>query len=310
MKNNIILAAVLYTLLFSVSCRKELPLPWLTTKDKPVADFTFSVSNEGQVPCKVVFTNTSANSNRFIWYFLETDRSTNKDEERTYYSPRTYSVTLVAINSIGRDSLTQVVTVAPIMKSVLAYLVTPKDKQFNERYYQAAKDALLDLQDWYKQQMGDNRTFVLNPLVVDTLTGLHDSAWYNSDNGSMSGTDPRYYAYYNTFYEMQQLLGNRFNISDYVYLVYVAAAGDGAGGTGFTAMGDQDLKGLLGENPDNLNPNRWIGGAGHELGHAFGLPHPANENGQAIMWTGYINYPDCILQQSDKDILNNGSFFR
>jgi hypothetical protein len=158
--------------------------------------------------------------------------------------------------------------------------------------------------------MGNNKTFVLNPLVLDTLRGLHNNVWYNSNNGSISGTDPRFYAVNNTRYEMQQLLGSRFNTSDYVFFVYVAAPGDGAGSMGFCAMGDQDLKGLLGQNTDNLDPNRWIGGGGHELGHAFGLNHPDNLNEQAIMWTGYAIYPNCILQQNDKDILNASPFFR
>lgn len=109
---------------------------------------------------------------------------------------------------------------------------------------------------------------------------------------------------------MEQILGSSFNASDYVYFVYVAAPGGGAGALGFCAMGDQDLKGLIGQNPEDLNPNRWIGGGAFELGIAFGLAAPGDQDPRALMGTGMYNYPDCILLQADKDILNASPFFR
>lgn len=304
--------SVIVILIFFISCKKDpdcIPGKPPTGK-KPTADFTFSLNNNGQVPCTVNFTNTSTNSSSYTWYFSNTDLSNNTNENRTYNIPRTYDVKLVAINAGGSDSVTKQITIAPIMNSVVVYLITPKDNRFNQSYYNALKSAATNIQSWYKTQMGNNKTFVLNPLILDTLTGLHDSTWYNSNNGEISGTDPRFYGYNNTYYEMQQLLGSSFNTSNYAYFVYVAAPGGGAGTPGFCAMGDQDLKGLLGINPENPDPNRWIGGGGHELGHAFGLPHPDNENDQAIMWTGYLIYPNCILQQTDRDILNASPFFR
>jgi PKD repeat protein len=284
--------------------------PSVTTQDKPTANFTYSLDNSNQVPCNASFVNTSTNATSYKWYFSNGNTSSVKNPQTVFSSPRIFNVKLVATNPIGSDSVTKSMTVNPIMKSVLVYLITPKDNQFNPDYYNALKNETITLQAWYKSQMGNNKTFVLNPLVLDTLRGLHNNVWYNSNNGSISGTDPRFYAVNNTRYEMQQLLGSRFNTSDYVFFVYVAAPGDGAGSMGFCAMGDQDLKGLLGQNTDNLDPNRWIGGGGHELGHAFGLNHPDNLNEQAIMWTGYAIYPNCILQQNDKDILNASPFFR
>jgi hypothetical protein len=65
-------------------------------------------------------------------------------------------------------------TVNPIPYSVLVYLITPTDASFNPQYYTAVKSCALSLQNWYKLQM-NNKTFVLNPVVVDTLTGLHNS---------------------------------------------------------------------------------------------------------------------------------------
>ena len=100
-------------------------------------------------------------------------------------------------------------TVNPIPYSVLVYLVTPTDKKIDYNYYNAAKTTLQKLQDWYKTQMGNNKTFVLNPVVVDTLTGLHESSWYNANHGpEISGSD---YAYFNIKYEMKELLGSKFD---------------------------------------------------------------------------------------------------
>lgn len=282
----------------------------IITLNPPKADFSFSILNDGELPCSVNFSNTSVGATSFQWHFGDGNTSANSNPQNTYSVNKTFSVKLVSSNSAGKDSVTKQVVINPILNSVLVYLITPKDNTFRQDYYTALKDCSLKLQDWYKTQMGNNKTFVLNPMIVDTLTGLHDSVWYNSYNGPYSGSDPRFYGYYNTYYEMQQLFGVNFNTTKYTYFIYVAAPGGGAGTTGFCAMGDQDLKGLTGQNPENLNPNRWIGGGGHELGHAFGLPHPDNQNWQALMWTGYLIYPDCILQQVDKDILNGSRFFK
>ena len=296
-------------LLFS-SCRKndcEAP--------KPKADFTYEIDPSGKFPTEVHFTSMSANGRTYSWTFGDGQTSIEENPVHQYRQPGNYIVQLVVTGPGGRDRISKTVCITdarsePIINSVLVYLITPRDNQFNPAYFTALKNATLNLQEWYKSQMVDNKTFVLNPWIVDTLTGLHDSTWYYSNNGDISGTDPRFYGFYNTMNDLQEQLGSSFNTTDYVYFVYVASPGGGAGIPGFCAMGDQDLKGLLGENPENLNPNRWIGGGGHELGHAFGLPHPANENGLALMWTGYLIYPDCILQQEDKDLLNSSPFFR
>jgi hypothetical protein len=67
-----------------------------------------------------------------------------------------------------------------------------------------------------------------------------------------------------------------------------------------------DLRGLIGEEPAPVS--RFIGGLGHELGHAFGLPHPASCPGpactdQTLIWLGYITYPDSFLLPEDKQAL-------
>ena len=72
-----------------------------------------------------------------------------------------------------------------------------------------------------------------------------------------------------------------------------------------------DLRGLVGLEP--LGVNRWIGGLGHELGHAFGLRHPPACEMSCpfgpLMGLGYLTYPDAFLLPEDKAILNASPFF-
>jgi len=276
------------------------------TLDKPKADFSFSIQNSGTMPATVLFTNTTLRADSVLWRFDDGTVSRVKSPQNDFKMSKTFNVKLIAYNAAGIDSIVKQVSIPPITNSVRIFLITPTDKPFNQAYYDILKVAALNIQAFYKSQMG-GKTFTLNDPIVDTLRGLHNYAWYNSDNGSaISGTDPRFYGYYNTVYEISKLITTNTNL--YTYVFYVAAPGGGAGATGQAALGDQDLDGLLSEQTSTVK--RWIGGSAHEWGHAFGLPHPDNQLGNALMWTGYLTYPNCILQQADKDILNSSKFFK
>ena len=100
-------------------------------------------------------------------------------------------------------------------------------------------------------------------------------------------------------------------------------AGQYIGGTSAVALlGANDLRGLNGEplvpiNPGDVTTNpgfdRWVGGMGHELGHAFGLDHPAGSpggpNDDCLMYLGYLAYPDTYLRLEDKTHLMGSGFF-
>jgi hypothetical protein len=229
---------------------------------------------------------------------------------RSHLVPAFVSILIITVVLFGcskhktEEPLVIIPTANPIAHSVLFYLITPTDKTFNPKYYKGAKSAALSMQNWYLSQMG-NRTFVLNPVVIDTLTGLHVSSWYNSNNGpSISGPGTRY-AYYNTLYELHQLLGAKFDTTTYTYFAYVAAdLPDETIPRGLALEGLSNITGLTGS-----DANKWIGAGGHALGHAFGLPEVSTTNPQAIMSTGYPIYPNCILQQPEKDSLNASPFF-
>ena len=113
-------------------------------------------------------------------------------------------------------------TVNPLPYSVLVYYITPTDKAFNADYYSGIKSCALSLQNWFKGQMGNGKTFLLNPVVVDTATSTHNSAWFGANNGAdISGSGS--YAYHNTVYEIKQLLGTNFNTTNNLYFVFVTS---------------------------------------------------------------------------------------
>lgn len=151
--------------------------------------------------------------------------------------------------------------------------------------------------------MGNNKTFVLNPVVVDTLRGLHESSWYRNNNGpDISGNN---YWYYNVKYEMKQLLGSKFDTALYTYSVYVQAdildetIPRGLAYAGLTTL-------------DNIaaNSKYYTGLTAHSLAHAFGMPEPAVPTSNGIMSGGISKYPDCILEPATKDSLNASPFFK
>lgn len=195
-------------------------------------------------------------------------------------------------------------TVNPLPHSVVAYLVTPTDQKIDYEYYKVAKSAILNVQAWYKTQMGNNKTFLVNPVVLDTITGLHPSNWYSDDNGpSVSGDD--FFAFNNVKYELRQLLGSKYDSSLYTYAVFVAAnIPDETHPRGLLATGTNTLEGLEGS-----TPNYFLGMDGHAFGHAFGLPEVAVPNPDGIMSEGFSKYPNCVLKQADKDSLNASPFF-
>jgi hypothetical protein len=194
-------------------------------------------------------------------------------------------------------------TVNPISYSTIVYLIKPTDKSWNVDYYNAAKSSILEVKDWYKTQLG--KTFILNPVVVDTLSGLHASGWYADNNGpDISGSVV--YAYNNVKYEMKQLLGSKFDTSLYTYFVYVQAnIPDETVPRGLGVEGSNNLDGLV----DKVN--FFMGMDAHALAHAFGLPEPAVETSNGIMSAvGIPKWPNCVFTPEEKDSLNASPFLQ
>ena len=205
-------------------------------------------------------------------------------------------------------------TPAPSVR--LLYLV-PSDRAYRADYAAAIRAAFADLRSWYRRQVG--RTFSLYRAGPEVCGLPNPARYYAADSWSKVVAD------------VQPCAPVAEGPQQVVWVLYADVAHRcgtpgrlGAGTVGLTILSRQDLAGLVGavSYDDCGRPSRWpvgrfIGGAGHELGHAFGLSHPpgcdaglASCDREALMEDGYARYPDTYLRADDKRLLRKSPFFR
>ncbi len=205
----------------------------------------------------------------------------------------------------------------PVIKSVRVIYLVPSDRKQHVEYQKAIEECVVHLQQWYASQM-DGKTFRLNDPIVEVHQSTQAADWFNT-NKPPNDTDQKHYTTYNAVNELCQSTGFEFKKdslpvthadSNTVWLIYIdAPGGTGAGDDGFAVLPQHDLRGLVGASSDGSPIRRWIGGSGHELGHGFGLVHPADDPPTAIMKRAYSVYPDCELTLQDKYALSQSPFF-
>jgi hypothetical protein len=192
--------------------------------------------------------------------------------------------------------------------------IVPSDKE--DRASAEMANAFLHLQAWYRWQLA-GKTFDLTDPIVQVCHSEHDSSWYSTFTEDPSAPHSEWY-WANAQRDARDLAGARFYMPDDTWAVYLDAepepdqhaGGASVNGSGICVLTQSDIDALLGQHP-TWTLCREIGGLGHEVGHTFGLPHPpaGQEFGRAIMGTGYMTYPDCILTDADKIHLNANQFF-
>jgi hypothetical protein len=199
------------------------------------------------------------------------------------------------------------------------YLV-PSDREVRKDYARAIERAIEHLQIWYAQELGTGESFSLAKPVVEVQRLSQPASYYTSTTNF----------FLDVLFEAFALTGGSFFDPDDIWIYYIDADPACNQGTGAAAgvalLPANDLRGLAGEpvinvctgevEPD-LGVCRWVGGLGHELGHAFGLPHPpecepevtASCPHKALLWLGYLTYPDAFLTAADRATLAESPFF-
>lgn len=192
----------------------------------------------------------------------------------------------------------------------VVYLVSA-DRQERADYKATIEMAILDIQKWYRKQM-NGRTFRLNEPIVEVLKSNQPAKWFTGT--PIPGVGEGDWGFQHTLSEIKRLLPNESIPGNYTWVMYSDGPGSsGRGGGQICYLPEDDLLGLTGRHPTQRDIPRWIAGLGHEIGHAFGLPHPkdTNKDADAIMWTGiYGKYPDqTYLTSEDKAHLRKSPFF-
>ena len=221
----------------------------------------------------------------------------------------------------GREAVTEVSVHISVRETgtVRVIYAAPTDRAFRSDYRDAIQHAIVDLQSWYRQQTGG-----LTFSIYDTTPGqcqLSESSEYYDQDSWQKVLDG-----------VQHCAPVQGSTSNFTWVVYAdlervcgARGRLGVGGLGLTMLPREDLEGLIGNKlvyygvcgggPWPGPVTRWIGGLGHELGHAFGLSHPPEcDDGlptcdyDALLYLGYNKYPNTYLRPDDKEALLRSRF--
>lgn len=208
-------------------------------------------------------------------------------------------------------------TTPPAGPVVRVLYVRPTDRAFDPAYSAAIGNAVTSIQSFYRAQLG-GKSFTVATTTPEQCLLPHDSAYY------VAG------AWDKVYNDVQACAPVGYASPTTTWVLYVDVIDSpclpgrlGAGTTGITMMPRADLEGLIGHTAYDACGgaytapiDRWIGGLGHELGHAFGLAHPAACDAGlpscdtfALMWLGYSTYPDAHLRDDDKATLLASPFF-
>jgi hypothetical protein len=205
----------------------------------------------------------------------------------------------------------------------LIYIV-PSDKQELPRMEEGARNALRDVQRWYRSQMPDGATFQVSDKAMIVHHSNHPEEWFRKNPALSRSEDAEFNWLYNAIHEVRwQVWKSSFFRKDrFVILLDADVEGQGheaaASQQRFAVMPWRYARAYAGQ---NIEPTcNAVGVLAHELGHIFGLKHPTGcvgADGYAnpvpecmqIMYWGSRDYPRTTLSEPDKAQLRGHPMF-
>jgi len=221
-------------------------------------------------------------------------------------APGRYSLRVAAAGSGLSQTVAQPLVVARQGPRVHVIYLLPSDVAYDARAALGMDRAIRHLQIWFQQEMASGTTFAIANPSVQVIRSTRTSSYFATNSFARSAD------------EVFVTNGSRFYDSTAVSLIFLPVRTDGQGGVASVALlGDNDVQGISGRNTGGYTVARWVGGLGHEMGHAFGLPHPpgcaTGQGGRtcdALMYLGYLTYPATFLNPAERNQLGAGPFFR
>ncbi len=198
---------------------------------------------------------------------------------------------------------------------VVPILFVPNDLIPNEALLEFVNKQMQLIQRWYGEQLRD-RTFDLEPARI--VTGTHPLSYYYGQCYPPNTSCGWGYELWNNIFSDLSGLGYPWQ-SNRIHGVFFQH--DGAGGP-WLGGGNQFLVAI---DPDNVIGDCLYsgcavrvseGGAAHELGHAFGLPHtlddPEGSPGKSLMNYGFYAFPRATFVNTsinpERDVLYASPF--
>lgn len=153
---------------------------FVTAVGNPVAGFTYDTTGT-----EVVFTSTSTSTTSYNWNFGDGNTSTESDPSHNYATDGVYTVVLIAGNTCGTDTFTQLVTVITPPSANFAATTTTGCAPFTATFNNTSTPNATDFV-WLFPGGTPSTSTEANPTVVYDAAGVYDVSLTASNSAGNS----------------------------------------------------------------------------------------------------------------------------